>query len=119
MTKILKIRELKEENDKKDLRVFVEATMKLGKQCATAAISTDFALGQIQRAFHFRRTNYLVLLFKTFLRPKLEYVSSAWCPRLEKDKKQLKKVQERLVRMISDLKGSSYEEKLKDAHYGS
>ena len=108
-------RELKEENDEKDLGVFVESNMKPGKQCTTAAKSANFALGQIQRAFHYRKKDYLVPLYKTFVRPKLEYASSAWCPWLEKDKKQLEKVQERLVRMISDVKGSNYEEKLKDA----
>ena len=49
------------------------------------------------------------------MRPKLENASSAWSPWLEKDKKQLEKVQERLVRMISDVKGANYKEKLKDA----
>ena len=107
--------ELKEESDEKDLGIFVEANMKPSKQCTTAAKSANFALGQIQRAFHYRKKDHLVPLYKTFVRPKLEYASSAWCPWLEKDKKQLEKVQERLVRMISDVKGASYEEKLKDA----
>ena len=108
-------KELKEEDDEKDLGIFVDANMKPGKQCMTAAKSANFALGQIQRAFHFQKKDYLVPLYKTFVRPKLEYASSAWCPWLEKDKKQLEKVQERLVRMISDIKGATYEEKLKDA----
>ena len=104
-----------EENDEKDLGVFVEANMKPGKQCTTAAKSANFALGQIQRAFHYRKKEYLVPLYKTFVRPKLEYASSAWSPWLEKDKTPLENVQGRLVRMISDVKGSNYEEKLKDA----
>ena len=107
--------ELEEANDEKDLGVFIEANMKPGKQCTAAAKSANFALGQIQRAFHFRKKDHIVPLYKTFVRPKLEYASSAWCPWLEKDKKQLEKVQERLIRMISDVKGASYEEKLKDA----
>ena len=107
--------ELKEENDEKDLGVFVESNLKPAKQCTTAAKSANFALAQIQRAFHYRKKDYLVPLYKTFVRPKLEYASSAWNPWLEKDKKQLEKVQERLVRMISDVKGTTYEEKLKDA----
>ena len=106
---------LKEEKDEKDLGIFVESNMKPGKQCATAAKAANFALGQIQRAFHYRRKDHLVPLYKTFVRPKLENASSAWSPWLEKDKKQLEKVQERLVRMISDVKGANYEEKLKDA----
>ena len=107
-------KELSETNDEKDLGVFVEAKLKPGKQCTSAARSANFALGQIQRAFHFRKKDYLVPLYKTFVRPKLEYASSAWSPWLEKDKKQLEKVQERLIRMLSDVKGNTYEDKLKD-----
>ena len=108
-------KELTESNDEKDLGVIVEANMKPGKQCTVASKSANFALGQLQRAFHFRKKEYLVPLYKTFVRPKLEYASSAWCPWLEKDKSQLEKVQERLIRMTSDVKGKNYEEKLHDA----
>ena len=102
-------------NEEKDLGVWVEATMKPGKQCATAAKSANFALSQIQRAFHYRKKSCLVPLYKTFVRPKLEFASSAWSPWLEQDKKILEKVQERLIRMLSDVKGSNYDERLKDA----
>ena len=104
-----------EANEEKDLGVWVEASMKPGKQCATAAKSANFALSQIQRAFHFRKKSCLVPLYKTFVRPKLEFASSAWSPWLEQDKKQLEKVQERLIRLLSDVKGDTYEKKLKDA----
>ena len=102
-------------NEEKDLGVWVDASMKPGKQCATAAKSANFALSQIQRAFHYRKKSYLVPLYKTFVRPKLEFASSAWSPWLEQDKKIMEKTQERLIRMLSDVKGNSYEEKLKDA----
>ena len=62
-------KELKEEDDEKDLRVFVEANMKPGKQCTTATKSANFALGQIQRAFHYRKKDYLVPLYKTLCLP--------------------------------------------------
>ena len=41
--------------EEKDLGVWVQATMKPTKQCATAAKLANFALGQISRAFHFRK----------------------------------------------------------------
>ena len=40
---------------------------------------------------------------------------AAWRPWLEGDKKSLEKIQERLIKMLSDVKGETYEEKLKDA----
>ena len=101
--------------EEKDLGVWVQANMKPAKQCASAAKSANFALGQIARAFHFRKKANLVPLYKTFVRPKLEFAASSWSPWTEGDKKQLEKVQERLVRMLSDVKGSTYEQKLANA----
>ena len=102
-------------DEEKDLGVIVETSMKPGKQCAQAAKNANFALGQIQRAFHYRKKANLVPLFKTFIRPKLEFAAAAWNPWTEQDKKQLERVQERMIRMLSDVRGTTYEEKLKDA----
>ena len=54
-------------------------------------------------------------LYKTFVRPKLEFAVSSWNPWQEGDIKALEKVQERFIRQLSDAKGSTYEEKAKDA----
>ena len=91
--------------EEKDLGVWIQATMKPAKQCAMAAKSANFALGQIARAFHYRKKSNLVPLYKIFIRPKLEFAASAWSPWTEGDKKLLEKVQERLVRLLSDVKG--------------
>ena len=89
--------------------------MKPTKQCAAAAKAANFTLGQIQRAFHYRKKEYLVPLYKTFVRPRLEHAVAAWNPWLESDIKTLEKIQERLIKMLSDVKGTTYEERLKDA----
>ena len=89
--------------------------MKPAKQCAAAANSANFALGQILRTFHYRKKTQLVPLYKTFVRPKLEFAVSSWNPWQEGDIKALEKVQERFIRQLSDAKGSTYEEKAKDA----
>ena len=90
--------------------------MKPGKQCATAAKAANFTLGQIQRAFHFRTKKTLVPLYKSFVRPKLEFAVQTWSPWQEGDKRVLEKVQERMIRMLSDAHGSTYEEKLKSVN---
>ena len=46
------------------------------------------------------------------LRPKLEHAVAAWSPWMEGDREVMEKVQRRLVRMISDKKGDTYEERL-------
>ena len=49
--------------EEKDLGVWVQANMKPAKQCASAAKVANFALGQISRAFHFRKKENLVPLY--------------------------------------------------------
>ena len=99
----------------KDLGVWMDETLKPAKQCLKAAQSAHFALGQISRSFHFRSKSTLVPLYKCFIRPKMEFAVAAWSPWYEKDTEALEKVQEKLIGMISDIKGNTYQEKLRDA----
>ena len=58
-------------------------------------------------------------LYKSFVRPKLEFAVQTWSPWQEGDKKVLEKVQERMIRMLSDAHGATYEEKLKSVNLTS
>ena len=107
--------ELGRTTEERDLGIRIADTLKPSRQCAVAAKSAHFALSQIQRSFHFRRKRDLVPLYKTFVRPKLEFGVQAWSPWTEADAKELEKVQERLIRLLSDARGSTYEERLRDA----
>ena len=107
-----KLTEVKEE---KDLGVWFESNYKPSRQCAAAAKSAHYALGQIQRSFHFRKKEDLIPLYITFVRSKLEYANAVWNPWQEGDIRILEKVQERFVRMLSDVRGKTYDEKLLDA----
>ena len=53
-------------------------------------------------------------MYNTFVRPKLEFAAAAWKPWQEGEVKTLEKVQERAIRLLSDARGSTCEEKLKD-----
>ena len=89
-------------SEEKDLGVWVEDDMRSSKQCKVAAQNANWALGQLSRAFHYRKASSIVPLYKTFIRPKLEHAVAAWSPWLEGDQEALEKVQRRLVKMISD-----------------
>ena len=106
---------IQEAEKEKDLGVWITEDMKPSLQCEVAAKGANATLGMILRAFHYRKKSTLVHLFKTFVRPKLEFAVASWCPWLEKDAETLEKVQQRVVRAMSDVKGNEYEEKLKDA----
>ena len=102
------------DTEEKDLGVWVENTMKPTKQCLMAAKSANWALGQLSRTFHYKKAECLVPLYKRFIRPKLEHVVAAWSPWAAGDREVLENVQRRMVRMISNKRGNTYEERLEN-----
>jgi len=54
-----------------------------------------------------------VRLYKSLVRPHLEYCVSAWSPHYLKDKKLLERVQHRFTRMFKHLRQRNYDERLK------
>ena len=73
------------------------------------------ALGMILRSFHYRTKATLIPLYKTFVRPRLEFSVAAWSPWTEKERATLEAVQKRMIRSLSDVRGATYEERLTDA----
>ena len=107
--------ELAETEEERDLGVVVDSSMKPAVQCQTAAKNANRVLGLIGKTFHYRTKNTLVPLYKSLVRPKIEHAVAAWSPWLEKDIECIEKVQKRLVRMLSNVRGNTYEDRLKDA----
>jgi hypothetical protein len=100
--------------EERDIGVLVTDDLKPGAQCAKAAKTASTVLGQISRAFRYRDKKIFRALYMRYVRPHLEFASSAWNPWLVKDINVLEKVQKRAVNMISGLKSGSYEGKLKE-----
>ena len=54
----------------------------------------------------------MVKLYQTYILPHLDYAIAVWNPSARKDKDILESVQRRFSRMVSGMKGLSYEERL-------
>ena len=80
------------------------SNLKPGGQCAKAAGTGQAVLGQLARAFHFRDRYVFLQLFKTYVRPHLEFAVQSWSPWTAADKEVLEKVQKRAIRMVSGLR---------------
>jgi hypothetical protein len=96
----------------RDIGVIVQDNLKLAAQCTAAAATARAVLSQISRAFHYRDKFTFVKLYKTYVRPHLEFSTPAWSPWNQVDKDCLEKVQKKMVNMVSGLKSGSYEGKL-------
>ena len=77
--------QLEATSEEKDVGVIVTANLKPATQCARAAARANAALGQLTRALHFRDRRVFLDLYKTHVRPHLEYAVQAWSPHLVKD----------------------------------
>ena len=105
---------LEKTEEERDLGVVTMASTKPAAQCAKAAQTAQAVLGQIARAFHFRDKEIFLGLYRQYIRPHLEFSVQAWAPWCQRDKDMLENVQRRAVKMISGLRGDSYEERLKE-----
>ena len=66
----------------------------------------------IRRVIKTRTANVLLPLYKTLVRPHLEYAVQAWSSHLVKDVEVLERVQHRFTRMIKGLKSMEYSSRL-------
>jgi len=55
----------------------------------------------IKRTIKLKEAGIMVSLFKTLVRPRVEYCVSAWSPYYKKDKELLEKVQRRFTKMLT------------------
>ena len=97
-----------------DIGVTITANMKPSVQCRKAARTALTVLAQVSRAFHFRDRHVFVRLYTTYVRPHLEFAAPAWSPTQQADIECLENVQIRAVRMVSGLRGRTYEERLRE-----
>ena len=100
-------------NSETDLRVIVQNDLKVSEQCAKVVKTANKILGMINRTFSHKSQDIIMLLYKSLVRPHLEYCVQAWRPSLVKDISLLESVQRRVTRMVPNINTLSYEQRLK------
>ena len=88
--------------------------MKASEQCGIAAAKGNQILGLIRRNIVYKEKELIIPLYKTIVRPHLEYCIQAWRPYCKKDIDMLERVQRRATKMIPKLMNISYEMRLKE-----
>ena len=91
-----------------------EKDMKVSEQCGIAAAKGNQILGLIRRNIVYKEKELIMPLYKTIVRPHLEYCIQAWRPYRKKDIDMLERVQRRATKMIPKLRNISYEMRLKE-----
>jgi len=95
------------------LGLIVDKSLKSSRQCAKAAATANAVLGMIRRTFLCKDKELILQMYKSLVRPRLEYCIQAWRPYLKKDINVLERVQKRATKLISGLSEMGYEKRLK------
>ena len=99
--------------EEKDLGVVITEDGKYSRQCAAAANKGMCKLRVLKHTFKHFDKRCFTMLYKTYIRPHLEYAVQAWSPHLKKDIALLEKVQRRATKLIPCIRHLSYADRLK------
>ena len=80
----------------RDLGVIVNKNGKYWEQCLMAAKKANCVLGLIKRNTKCKNAAIIMRLYKSLVRPRLEYCIQAWSPYHKKDIEFLERAQKRL-----------------------
>ncbi|KAI8500844.1 hypothetical protein Bbelb_216620 [Branchiostoma belcheri] len=102
-----------ETEEEKDLGVIVDNKLTFHSHTARAANKGNQLLGLIKRSFYNLDEHTIPILYKTMVRPHLEYGNVIWGPHFSMDQSKLEKVQTRATRLVPGLALLPYSERLK------
>ena len=100
-------------NVERDLGVLIQDDLDQSQQVGTVVKKANKILGLISRTYTNKTKNNIIPLYKSLVRPLLEYALQAWRPYKQKDINNIESVQRRATRMISNLSDQDYPSRLK------
>ena len=102
--------------EEKDLGIWCTNTLSTSMQCHKATAKAMRSLGLIKRTFKHLNQQSLPFLYKTYVRPHLEYCVPVWSPCLRRDMDEMEKVQHRSTKLIRHISRLTCEDRLKYLH---
>jgi len=108
----LKGQQILETKEEKDLGVVFNESFKPSINCNKVSKSANKVIGLIKRTISNKTAEGMLILYKTLVRPIVDYCISVWRPFTKKDKEKLEKVQRRYTKMIIGCRGKTYEQRL-------
>ena len=105
--------ELSEVNFEKDLGIWTTSPLKPSLHCDKAAANATKFLRMLKRTFSAISRELSIFLYKTYVRPLLEYCIQLRCPYLAQDIDTLERVQRRATKLVCGLADLPYESRLR------
>ena len=95
-----------------DLGVTFTLNLNFDKHINDKVKKANMMLGLIKRNFSFIDKNVFNTLYKSLIRPHLEYAQEVWQPYLKRQSKLIESVQRRATKLIPEIKHLTYEKRL-------
>ena len=112
MTKDGKTTKIETCEQETDLGVTFDDKLNFNKHIETAIGKANKMLGLIKRTFSYLNKDTFIKLYKSLVRPHLEYGNIIWNPLLKKQSVSIEKVQRRATKLLRQCRQMTYQERL-------
>ena len=97
----------------KDRGVYVDEQLKFEEHISNSIKKANKMTGIIYRNFKMMGQDVFMNLYKTLVRPHLEYGSVVWSPSTIRDQRKVESIQRRATKLVPNIRDLSYEQRLK------
>ena len=95
----------------KDLGVTISKNLKFNRHIDETVKKTNSEIGRARRSFKCRHPNFLADLYKTYIRPNMEYCAPLWNPIQTTLIDKLEKTQNRFTRLLPNARNLSHDQR--------
>ena len=99
-------------NTERDLGIHIATSLKSSEHIKVITNKANKVLGCIKRSFTYLDNEMLVTLYKSLVRPIVEYGSPVWSPHMIKDITEVEKIQRQATKLVPDIKDLPYTQRL-------
>ncbi len=103
----------------RDLGVLFDSKLKFDYHIKSIINKANFALHRISTAFRRLDSKRFLILYKSFVRPLLEFCSPVWNPTTKSLSNLIEKIQKRATKLVPFLRNLSYPERLRSLNLDS
>lgn len=104
--------ELETTATEKDLGIHIDDKLNFNEHIAKSTARANKQMGLIRRTFKYIDKEIFTNLFKSRVRPILEYGNTVWHPKTKQQRDDIEAVQRRATKLVPGLKDTPYEERL-------
>ena len=105
---------LQTDTEEKDLGVTFDTNLTFQPHIGNIISKANSRVGIIKRTFNKLNEENFKILYKSLVRPILEYCTPIWFPLNKREAEEIEKVQRRATKLVSTIRNKTYEDRIQD-----